>query len=303
MAVAAGFFFGVSNITVRQGQLQGQYDKLRGLFVGILVNNIINIIVLTGLLILPTAIPPLNIKALLFFAGGGILTSFLGRVLLFGSIEYIGPSRAGALKIISPIFTLMLGLFVLRERLSLLAFLGIALVFTGAFLCSREPNCQNKPLEESGRDNTCGAYKMGLVLAVLAGLSLSTGNVLRKLGVTHYGEPIIGVAIGSLVALAVMFVYFAWQKKLTDVVREVPCMLKGGGYLWTGVLTSLALYTTFTALLFSPVSIVNSIKSTEPLFTILASYVLLKKQEILSGKFVANAVVIVIGIVMIFIGA
>jgi uncharacterized membrane protein len=179
-----------------------------------------------------------------------------------------------------------------------MAFWGIVLVFFGAFLCSRNNSPGGASSDSDGR-----TYRLGLVLAILAGLSLSSGNIFRKLGVTHYGEPILGVAIGSIVALAVMLIYFAGQKRLTAVVVQTPGMLRGGGYLWTGVWTSLALYTTFTALLFSPVSIVNSIKSTEPLFTILASYVFLKKQELLSATFVANACLIVIGIVLIFIGA
>lgn len=297
--MAAGLFFGLSNITVRQGQLQGKYCKLRGLFVGILVNNIINVLVLFVMVMMRMTFPPLNTTAVLYFAGGGVLTSFLGRALLFGSIEHVGPSRAGALKIIAPIFTLIFGVFILREKISTLAFVGIALVFVGAFLCSRD-KCDQSP---SGKFSwTKGAYSYGLMLAVLAGLSLSTGNVFRKMGVTHYGEPIIGVAIGSAVALLIMLIYFAGQKRLGEVVQEVPGMLTGGGYLWAGVLTSLALYTTFTALVFSPVSIVNSIKSTEPLFTILASYVFLKNQESLSAKFVANALLIVVGIVLIFMG-
>jgi drug/metabolite transporter (DMT)-like permease len=144
-------------------------------------------------------------------------------------------------------------------------------------------------------------YRIGLVLAVLAGVSLGSGNVLRKLGVTHYSQPLIGVTIGSLTALLVMLVVFAWQQRLVEVVRKVPSMLRGGGYLWTGVLTSLALYTTFTALLFSPVSIVNSIKATEPLFTIAGSLFFLKTHEVLTFRFIRYALLIMAGVILIFI--
>jgi drug/metabolite transporter (DMT)-like permease len=70
------------------------------MFVAILVNNIFNVLVLAVFFLFGTVYPPINLPALIFFAAGGFLTSFLGRVLLFSSIEYIGPSRA---PILSPV--------------------------------------------------------------------------------------------------------------------------------------------------------------------------------------------------------
>jgi drug/metabolite transporter (DMT)-like permease len=303
LAVLAAAFFGFSSISIRRGQMQGNYDKLSGLFVSILTNNLINIMVLTVMLLLRFKFPPLNYQIIFLFAAGGMLTSFLGRALLFGSIEHIGPSRAGSLKIIAPVFTLLLGVFFLKEKLTLLALFGITLALTGAYLCSCEQTEITDTKQEDHPAKKPGLYRVGIMFALFSGLSFGSGNIFRKIAITSYGEPIIGVAIGSLMALLATLIYFAWKKRLHEIIPEVPSMLRGGGYFWSGIASSLALYTMFTALVFSPVSIVNSIQSTEPLFTILASYLLLKNSEVLSKRLVLSSTVLILGVVLIFIGA
>ncbi len=142
------------------------------------------------------------------------------------------------------------------------------------------------------------AYRKGFAAALLAGMALGAGNVFRKMGVLHYASPVVGVSISSFAALVYMLILLVRRGRLGQALQSLPEMLRGG-YLWTGALTSLALYATFTALLFSPVSIVNSIKAVEPLFTIIGSYFLLRSRESITARLVYLTLLVITGVILI----
>lgn len=301
LAVAAGLFFGLSNITIRQGQLQGKMDQFMGIFIGVLLNNMLNLVLLTLFVLWGSPLPPLNLRAAGYFAGAGLLTSFLGREYLFKSIRLIGPSRAVALKITAPLFTIILGVLVLNERITIPAFLGIALVLAATYFISLEQLAAQKesgPLADLETLSDKKIYRKGLAAALLAGMAYGAGNVFRKMGVLLYASPVVGVSISSFAALVYLLILLVRRGRLGQALESLPRMLRGG-YLWTGVLTSLALYATFTALLFSPVSIVNSIKAAEPLFTITGSYFLLRSREGITLRLLFLTLLVIAGVILI----
>lgn len=301
LALAAGLFFGASNITIRQGQIQGEMDQATGLFIGLLVNNALNLVVLGTLSLAGFRPPPLSGAAVAFFAAAGILTSLAGRRLLFSGIRAVGPSRAVALKITAPLFAILLGVLLLQERLAGFSSLGVAAVLAGTCLVSWEaPPVPPSPAgtrEYPGAPAGTARFRRGVLLALAAGLALGTGSVFRKLGLIYYPHPVMGVAVSSLSALVVMLFIFALRGRLGEELRAAPDLLRGG-YLWTGLFTSLAVYAAYAALLRSPVSIVNSVKAAEPFFTILGSSLFLRSYEVITARFAAASVVIILGVVI-----
>jgi drug/metabolite transporter (DMT)-like permease len=301
LALAAGLFFGLSNITIRQGQLQQEMDQFTGIFVGVVLNNALNLLLLALFVLRGSPFPPMNLQAAGYFAAAGLLTSFMGREFLFKSIRLIGPSRAVALKITAPVFTVILGILVLHEKIAIPSFLGIGLILTATYFISLE---QGAAQRKSGRPVDVKTfldkkrYRKGVAAALLAGMALGAGNVFRKMGMLYYGSPVVGVSISSFAALLYMLILLARRGRLGDALESLPKMLKGG-YLWTGALTSLALYSTFSALLFSPVSIVNSIKAAEPLFTITGSYLLLRSREVITKRLVYLTLLVIAGVILI----
>ncbi|MGE5607424.1 MAG: EamA family transporter [Bacteroidota bacterium] len=146
------------------------------------------------------------------------LNSFAGRWALFVSISCIGASRAGILKIVTPLFAILGGLFLLRETISLQSWLGIMVVLAGIVCISVEttenedrlavdgpeatparPNCSANNTGSEVKKNTLP--QKGIVLGLLASLFFAGGNVCRKLGVSYIPNPLLGVSVGSLVAL------------------------------------------------------------------------------------------------------
>ncbi len=113
LALLGAFFFSFSNINLKTGLVQGNRDI--GMIVTLLVNNAINIIILAVFYLL-SLVPPMNLSGLMYFALAGFLTSNLGRLFYMGSMNYIGVSRATSFKLASPIFSVIVGIFILGER-------------------------------------------------------------------------------------------------------------------------------------------------------------------------------------------
>ena len=57
-------------------------------------------------------------SAVLWFAGAGVFTAFVGRVFFYSSVEKLGAMRSSALKRLSPLFAVLLGVLVLGETLT-----------------------------------------------------------------------------------------------------------------------------------------------------------------------------------------
>ncbi|MEW5919385.1 MAG: EamA family transporter [Bacillota bacterium] len=116
LALLSALFFGATNVAVARGNHQGELTSHEGLFLTLAVNNLVNLILLP-FIILITQAGGLNLSSLLAFVGSGFFTSFLGRLLLFNSIIMIGVSRAGSLRITAPMFTVLIGIFILSVTL------------------------------------------------------------------------------------------------------------------------------------------------------------------------------------------
>ncbi len=318
LALVSAFFFGASNIFFRIGLKRSKItvDKQVGLFVTVLINNLINIVVLL-IFYATQPFPKANLRGVAFFVVAGLLTTFLGRLLLFNTIQRVGASRATSLKITSPFFTVLVGVIFLKEIISLQGYLGIALVLAGVLFISRETslngNGKNSLTKAPGKDGEevekadfskakdANYVVIGIVLGVLTGLSFGIGNVFRKLGVTYYPYPIIGVAIASFTALICVFAIILWQGKL-NLLPKVFRREVLESYIPGGICTSLGLYSFFYSLNVTPVSIANSIEAIEPMFVFMFSYMFFKKEEGVSLKVVISGLAIIMGVILIILG-
>jgi DME family drug/metabolite transporter len=75
-------------------------------------------------------------KDVLVLGIGGILGWGIGAISFFSSIDLIGASRATPISSINPIIAIILGIFVLKEELTLIQVFGILLVVCGSILVS-----------------------------------------------------------------------------------------------------------------------------------------------------------------------
>jgi drug/metabolite transporter (DMT)-like permease len=114
-ALLSSLFFGASNVAFAVANEHAAIDRYEGLFLSLLVNNVIFIAALPVIYLFASP-DPLNWPGLLSYAGAGFFTSFLGRFLLISGIITIGASRTGTAKITAPLFRVFLGVFSLKRK-------------------------------------------------------------------------------------------------------------------------------------------------------------------------------------------
>ena len=295
--------WGISNIYVLNATENENIDRFTGVIITLLVNNIINVIIL-GIYFLSSPEIIINMKGMLYFGVAGFLNGFVGRALLFLSISYIGASRAGLFKVTSPMFAILGGIFILRESISGSIWIGIVIVLTGVLMISLE-TVRNSTIIQANGNKGCinriniSMPKQGIILGLLSGFFLGSGNMFRKLGVIFIPNPFLGVAVGSFTALSAALLFQLINGNFGKFISAVKKMNKY--YVMSGFLTSMALYSLFSALKYTSVTVSNSIAASEPLFTILASLILLGKKEVLTIRTFIGASVVIVGIIFLII--
>lgn len=314
-ALLSAIFMGFGNVCARKGMEDGKTDHFSGLFITLVVNNLLNCFFLLIFFWIAGGVP-INLPGLIYNVIAGFFNSFAGRWTLFVSISYIGASRAGVLKVVTPLFAILGGVFLLKETISLQSWLGILVVLAGIVFISVETTEQEGKLAVNGSEvmsersiypvNKTGTKgkrnalaEKGLVLGLLASLFFAGGNVCRKVGVSYIPSPLLSVTLGSLVALLSAIIVQLVRGKGVELIYALKNI--NVSYLFSGLFTSLALYSLFSSLNMIPISIASSIGACEGLFTILASMVLLGKKEIINWRVIVGAIVIIGGVILLII--
>ena len=292
-ALLSAVSWGISNVFTRKAQLKGKTDRWSGLFITLVVNNMLNLVVFAVYLFfrVPTAI---NATGILLFAAGGLFNSFIGRGLLFMSINRLGAPKAGVIKGITPVFVLFGGVFLLGESLATSDALGIFLALSGVMVVSLDMICgDRKQLKVTGER---GMSWQGIVFGVMAACFLASGNISRKAGLTYIPDAILGVTVGGVAGLIFITIFLAATKRLKQALRATLHM--DGAYFMSGLFASLALLFVFLSFNVLPVSVANSFTASEPIFTILASYLILRQQDRITWRLVLGGVLVISGAVV-----
>jgi len=225
------------------------------------------------------------------FIVAGFSTTLLGRWVYFKSVKLLGPSRASAWKNASPLYTLVLGIFFLREMPGPLAIGGTATIMLGLWFLSREQSATVTEVKSAGQVNKA------IMLGLASGAAFSAGMLLRKAGLNYWPDPAAGNAIGAAAAVAAYFP-FAIAKREVAGVRKAPW--KGvAAFLMAGTFSALAQLFTFLSLNVMAAASTNVITSLEPMFTMLLSAVIFKKAESLNSRVIACAALVCTGVVLI----
>lgn len=302
--------WGISNIFARKGLEDKNVDACTGLFISLLVNNVMNVLIISVYLAIGGSIH-INLPGMLLFMGGGILNSCAGRGILFASISMIGASRGGVLKATYPLYAVLGGVFLLGERVSGRVLIGIAIILGGIILISLE-TAEKKGILAVNNDAAVTAgggtgngslpifqqsmSKKGIALGLLASFFLGSGNVFRKAGLAYIPSSLVGVSAGALVALFFITAFQLWRGKKDQLILALK--KPNIAYYLVGVFTSFGLYSLFLALKLLPISLANPIASSEPLFTMLASLIILGEKEVLTIRTFLLALVIIAGVVI-----
>jgi drug/metabolite transporter (DMT)-like permease len=277
--VASTLCFASSNITVARGNRPGTEDN--GAFVSLLITTAIAGAAwcVEGLV---RGFEPVTPRAVLWFAGAGVFTAFVGRVFFYAAIQRVGAMRSSTTKRLIPFFAVMLGVGVLGERLTYGMAFGMVLILASFAVLLKSGRLAPAPGEARGRINS------GYVYGAVSAFGYAFGYLLRKMGLAVAHDAFLGAAVGCFVG-AVLFVATAGFNR--DYARAVRATFARPNpwLVAAGVLSSAGQIFYFLALNFSPMARVALVSSMEVFVTLALGATFLRRSESVSASLLLAA--------------
>jgi drug/metabolite transporter (DMT)-like permease len=224
-------------------------------------------------------------QALVWFAIAGILTALVGRFFLFASLRHLGAVRGSAIKRLNPLFSVLLGISLLGERISGPMAIGMVLIIASFAVLIRQ-SLRAAPESESDTSTQGGLARianLGYLHGPVSAFAYASGYVARKQGLLAFPDPVFGTMIGAASG-ALCFVLLATSiGSLRADVRATFTELNP--WLWlAGLFTSLGQLGYFAALRYTTVSKIALITSMEVFVTMFLTRVVLR----IDGKLPAD---------------
>jgi drug/metabolite transporter (DMT)-like permease len=282
LALGSASCFALSNIAISRGARPGSGDN--GAFVSLLLTSLI---AGAGWIAMGVArgFEPVTVRALLWFAGAGVFTAFIGRVFFYASVQHLGAMRSAAMKRLNPFFAVVLGVLVLGESLTGGMGIGLALI-AASFAVLVAGGRSGHGGEGTWRTRVLNA---GYVYGPVSALGYSTGYLLRKMGLAEAHDALLGAAVGCIVGALLFVATAAFSREYDSAVRATFAR-PNGWLIGAGVMSSFGQILYFAALGESPMSRVALISSVEVFVTLFLGAVVLRRRETLTPALVVAAV-------------
>ncbi len=277
-AIQAAFLFAVSHVVIRRGLVTSNAAT----------GTIVSIIISAALLwvVTPIFIPLSSFRtpAIWYFIAGGIFAPGVGRFMTFKSIERVGVARAVPITNTAPMFSSILAVLVVGESWPLQNILGTSLVILGVVILSR-----TKTEKSQWR-------KLDLVYPVLAAIAFAVSSNLRKLGLLIASLPLMAATVSATTALVFTVIFQQAQGGWRTFALSRRSF---GWFVATGVAHTTAMLSSFYALSFGKIVIVDPLISASPVLTLFLSTLFLKDLESITPRVVMGAICTVIGSILV----
>jgi transporter family protein len=210
-------------------------------------------------------------------------------VLIWQSYKYGEVSRAIAILSVSPIFSALLAILFLGERLTSLKWLAIILIVTGAIICSWEKT----------KNSRLSRFNPAYLLVILAALVTSIGSVISKVALSEI-SPLAVYIISFYASLPIFLLLLTRQ----DIRQEIKVNLqdkRGVLILFLRIFFSFVGSCLFYfALVSGPVSLIMTVNSTAPAFVFIYSTIIslfwpkIIKEELTKSVLISKALAIIL---------
>jgi uncharacterized membrane protein len=278
LAFVAAFCYTLSGVFAAKGMKNS--NPISATIVSMIMNNV---------LLWPFAYTNTFLKfdtsAIIFFAFSSLLAPTAGRMLNFLAIEKVGVSVSGPILGSQPLFVVLLAVFFLNEKLLPLAYVGIVMTVVGIVIIT---------LSRGKDGGSTGVFqRRSVVFPLLAALCFASSGVFRKMGLNIQNDPILAAAETSFFGLLFFLILLLGAGKIKQIsVNKRSAFF----FILAGLSTSIAWVFNFQALSLGAVSIVTAILSTQPLISLLLSYLFLRKVEQVTFQKMLGAALVVLGI-------
>jgi drug/metabolite transporter (DMT)-like permease len=226
----------------------------------------------------------LRSPASLYFVLGGLIQPAVVRFLHYTGIARLGVSRAEPLRSITPLFASFIAMLFLRERPGLVVYSAIILSIAGVSLISYR------------REGEAHWRTFDLIFPLAGAVLAAVSQNIRKAGLLILPAPLVAAAITTTTSLVVFLFTMSASGNVRALKIRRPSLPFYGA---ATVVALLAQICGFTALSHGEVSVVVTLTSTSPLFTVAFSGIFLRDIEKVNLQVVVGTLFLVGAIVLI----
>ncbi|MEQ8816908.1 MAG: EamA family transporter [Thalassobaculum sp.] len=280
-ALAAAVLFAVGD----QFQYLGvrSLDSRSGTMISI-VTSTLCFWLLAPLLLDPAYLTEIGI---LVFAVIGLVRPALSANLSVAGVRYLGPTLSSTLASTSPLFGTALGILLLGEVLTWPVALGTAGIVSAILVLSRR---------QGGVAADWPVWALALPIAAAAIRSLA--HVLSKIGMVTVPDAYVAGLVSFTVSALVLASSQAVRRARPPVLASRPAALC---FVGSGVAMALAITALNQALLLGKIVVVVPVVSASPVFTMLLSILVFRRERV-TGRLVAAVCVVVPSVIVIALG-
>ncbi|KGX87509.1 DMT family transporter [Pontibacillus litoralis] len=290
-ALLSALMFSINNVIVKKGIMKHKSND-NGLLITVFINVVLLGVIYLVMLYLHNWQVVFSWSGVGYFALAGLCTTGIGRLTLFRSIAYIGPTKASAIRNTTPIFTTLFAVLFLNETIGFLPSIGILLMLGGVLLESFRNYQSATPSSDVQR-----MHSIGFRLAICAAIIFGIGQGIRKQGLIVLDDAFLGAWIGALASLLFVVTTQGLQGTLVDNMKA-SFRHFSPHFLIAGILTSFGPLFFFLATKSMQVSYVSVIAAIEPLLTMLISAIVMRNIESISVQTKVMVVLVVAGTIL-----
>jgi len=234
-------------------------------------------------------------QALTLLAAVGIIHFVAGRPLGYNSYRLIGANKATTYIMTTPFYTVILGVLFLNEHLTVYLILGVLCIFAGAALITRE----KKSVSDEKQGGVLKTEFKGALSALGGAICWGITPIMIKPALGEIGSPLGGAFISYVAAAIVMALFLCRRQPREHFLQRTSLSILiplGIG----GMLAAFAQLLFYTALNYSPASLVTPLITTQIFFIFLFSFFLNRRIEVFTLKVILGMVATAAGTFLLF---
>ena len=287
LAILSMTMFAMTNIAIVRGH-DGK-SRSSGAFLSIVITFLMSTVIWM-IMVLRNGWPDVNATVVAWFALGGFLTIFVGRVFLYASIQHLGAVKASAVKRLNPFFSVLLGVLILGETISLPMLVGMLLiVLSFAVLVRQAVFFTGKESLRVGKQSAFDRFlNLGYLYGPVSALAYAAGYVARKQGMMVLADSALGTMIGALTGIIFFVITSGFINSYRDDLRKTFTVFNKW-FLMAGCLSTFGQIAYFTALNYIGISKIALITSMEVFVTMILSTVIFVSKEKLTVDVIVAA--------------
>jgi drug/metabolite transporter (DMT)-like permease len=285
-AILTAAIFALTQILVRRATYQSE-ESFTPLAISMLVGTPIFILLVT-IAGEWTAFVSFTWKQYLLLASAGIIHLVIARYLFFNSTRIIGANSTAAITRTAVVFSIIFGVTLLGESVTGLQVVAALLIMLGAVLTSTEISRRTLRISTRG-------LVMGLGTAVCsAGSATLIRPVMQEVDAVY--APTFVMYLAAFTVILVMLLNNQKQRRaLARQSRSAWLILS-----FVSVFLVVGHVCRFTALKYSPVSIVQPLIATIVIFVLLFSWIINRKIDYFNWQVITGIIMVLAGVFTIY---